>query len=130
MVAACRYPNGWFRLLNSDELKPGDVKHVEVAGKQLAVYRGRNSKEVYVLDAYCPHLGANLAVGGQVKGDCIECPFHQWQFKGECRICWVFVFLCVVARACPPLLSLRVPSTPLVTTLLATVVGDVQATAR
>ena len=104
MVAACRYPNGWFRLLNSDELKPGDVKHVEVAGKQLAVYRGRNSKEVYVLDAYCPHLGANLAVGGQVKGDCIECPFHQWQFKGECRICCFCAFVCCRAGLSSPAL--------------------------
>ena len=24
-----------------------------------------------------------LLVGGTVKGDCIECPFHQWQFRGE-----------------------------------------------
>ena len=35
-----------------------------------------------VLDAYCPHLGANLGVSGRVKGDCIECPFHAWQFQG------------------------------------------------
>ena len=82
-----RYPNGWFRLLDSHELKPGDVKHVSVAGQQLAVYRGRNSEKVYVLDAYCPHLGANLAVGGKVHGDCIECPFHQWQFNGEHKNC-------------------------------------------
>uniref|UniRef100_A0A4W3J4N6 cholesterol 7-desaturase n=3 Tax=Callorhinchus milii TaxID=7868 RepID=A0A4W3J4N6_CALMI len=37
----------------------------------------------HVVDAYCPHLGANLAVGGRVAGDCIECPFHGWQFRGE-----------------------------------------------
>ncbi len=78
----CRYPNGWFRVIDSDELKPGDVKQVTVAGRVLAVYRGLNNEQVYVLDAYCPHLGANLAVGGKVKGDCIECPFHQWQFNG------------------------------------------------
>ena len=36
-----------------------------------------------MLDAYCPHMGANLGAGGQVKGDCIECPFHGWQFRGE-----------------------------------------------
>ncbi|KAL7052618.1 hypothetical protein ACKWTF_004938 [Chironomus riparius] len=28
-------------------------------------------------------MGANLGVGGIVKGDCIECPFHQWKFDGE-----------------------------------------------
>lgn len=42
---------------------------------------------MHIFDAYCPHLGANLGVGGIVKGDCIECPFHQWSFRasdGEC----------------------------------------------
>lgn len=36
-----------------------------------------------MVDAYCPHLGANLAAGGRVLGDCIECPFHGWQFQGS-----------------------------------------------
>lgn len=31
---------------------------------------------------YCPHLGADLSVGGQVQGNCIECPFHKWRFDG------------------------------------------------
>lgn len=36
------------------------------------------------MDAYCPHLGANMAVGGKVVNtDCLECPFHGWQFSGE-----------------------------------------------
>lgn len=50
-------------------------------GEQVAVFRGQDG-EAYVVDAYCPHLGANLAVGGQVVGNCIECPFHGWQFRG------------------------------------------------
>jgi nitrite reductase/ring-hydroxylating ferredoxin subunit len=24
-----------------------------------------------------------MAVGGTVRGDCLECPFHLWSFKGE-----------------------------------------------
>lgn len=48
----------------------------------MAVFRGQTGK-AYVVDAYCPHLGANLAVGGQVLGDCIECPFHGWKFQGS-----------------------------------------------
>ena len=39
------------------------------------------------VDAYCPHLGANMAAGGVVKGDCIECPFHGWQFEGHDGTC-------------------------------------------
>ena len=30
----------------------------------------------------CPHLGANLGVGGKVIGNTVECPFHKWTFDG------------------------------------------------
>ncbi|KAH0615631.1 hypothetical protein JD844_005092 [Phrynosoma platyrhinos] len=52
------------------------------AGEQFAVFRDWDGR-AHVVDAYCPHLGANLAVGGRVVGSCIECPFHGWQFHGE-----------------------------------------------
>lgn len=76
------YPNGWYRVLDSHMLERGEVKNVFILGEQLAVFRGQDGK-AYVLDAYCPHLGANLAVGGRVFGGCIECPFHGWQFQGS-----------------------------------------------
>uniref|UniRef100_A0A3P9K5W9 cholesterol 7-desaturase n=1 Tax=Oryzias latipes TaxID=8090 RepID=A0A3P9K5W9_ORYLA len=75
------YPNGWYRVLDSFMLRKAEVKSVSILGQQLAVFRGEDGK-AYVLDAYCPHLGANLAVGGQVSGNCLECPFHGWQFNG------------------------------------------------
>ncbi|XP_053267760.1 cholesterol 7-desaturase nvd [Pleuronectes platessa] len=76
------YPNGWYRVLDTCVLKRGQVRNVTVLGEQVAVFRGQDG-EAYVLDAYCPHLGANLAVGGRVVGNCIECPFHGWQFAGN-----------------------------------------------
>nr|XP_046231822.1 cholesterol 7-desaturase nvd [Scatophagus argus] len=76
------YPNGWYRVLDSHLLERGQVKNVSILGEQVAVFRGQNGK-AYVVDAYCPHLGASLAVGGQVVGNCIECPFHGWQFQGN-----------------------------------------------
>lgn len=51
-------------------------------GIQIALFRDENG-DAHAIDAYCPHLGANFAVGGKVKGDCIECPFHGWQFRGS-----------------------------------------------
>ncbi|XP_070614473.1 cholesterol 7-desaturase nvd-like [Erythrolamprus reginae] len=80
------YPNGWFRLLGSAELARGEVRNVAALGEQFAVFRGLDGK-VYVLDAYCPHLGANLAVGGHVVGNCLECPFHGWIFSGKDGSC-------------------------------------------
>ena len=52
------------------------------AGKNLAVFRGEDGR-AHALDAYCCHNGANMAAGGLVKGSCLECPFHGWQFRGD-----------------------------------------------
>lgn len=76
------FPKGWFRVLFSDELPIGTVKYVQVMGRDLAVFRGEDNA-VRCLHAYCIHLGANMAIGGKVKGNCLECPFHQWSFDGE-----------------------------------------------
>ena len=46
------------------------------------MFRGKSGR-AYIVDAYCAHLGANLAVGGSVHGECIECPFHGWQYRGS-----------------------------------------------
>ena len=32
---------------------------------------------VAVIDAFCPHLGAHIGVGGHVEEDDIVCPFHD-----------------------------------------------------
>ena len=80
------YPNGWFEIICSDELRVGDVKAVSMIGLHFAVFRGENGKAC-VMDAFCPHLGANLGVGGRVKGNCIECPFHGWTYDGETGKC-------------------------------------------
>jgi phenylpropionate dioxygenase-like ring-hydroxylating dioxygenase large terminal subunit len=38
--------------------------------------------EFHLQDAFCPHLGAHLGVGGKVRGEHLECPFHGWTFDG------------------------------------------------
>lgn len=78
------YPNGWYKILDSNELKPGEVKYVEALSEHLAVFRGVNGV-IGVLDAFCPHLGGNLG-DGKVVGDCLQCPFHEWTFRkdGSC----------------------------------------------
>lgn len=78
------YPNGWYMLLYSFELPlPGQVKPVKALGREFAVWRSLDTGRVSVFGAYCPHLGANLAVGGVVEGNCLKCPFHGWKFS-EC----------------------------------------------
>lgn len=55
-------------------------------GENFAVFRASNG-DVNILNAYCPHLGANMAVGGIVKGNCLQCPFHGWTFDGTSGKC-------------------------------------------
>ncbi|XP_046385248.1 cholesterol 7-desaturase nvd [Ischnura elegans] len=79
------FPNGWFALMESGELHPGQVAHICALGETFAVFREEASAgaRAHVLGAYCPHLGANMAAGGRVRADCLECPFHGWQFRGR-----------------------------------------------
>lgn len=76
------FPNGWFPLIESRDLRVGKSLPVTALGKEFAVFRGHDGR-AYVLNAHCPHLGAHLGVGGRVYGNCLECPFHGWRFKGE-----------------------------------------------
>jgi len=78
-------PFGWYVVDYSDDLKPGDVKPVRYFAQDQVLFRTK-SGEVTLLDAYCPHLGAHLGHGGLVKDECIECPFHAWQWGADGKI--------------------------------------------
>ncbi len=69
----------------SQELAKKAVKSLRFLGRDLVVFRGEDGSAT-ILDAYCPHLGAHLGVGGKVIGNTIQCPFHGWRYdsKGEC----------------------------------------------
>jgi nitrite reductase/ring-hydroxylating ferredoxin subunit len=78
------YPNGWFRLAYSHELPRRGIRRVSALGQELVVFRGDDGRAV-ILDAHCPHLGADLSAGGKVVGNAIVCPFHHWEFTGDGR---------------------------------------------
>ncbi len=80
------YPNGWFSLGYSHELATGEAKPIHWLGRDFVLFRGEDGK-ARILDAYCPHLGAHLGVGGKVEGDSIRCPFHAWRFEGDSGRC-------------------------------------------
>lgn len=64
------YPNGWYKIAESSEVPVGKVIEAQALGKVFAVFRGEDQK-VAILDAYCVHLGANMAIGGRVVGNCL-----------------------------------------------------------
>lgn len=78
------FPKGWYALCDDDELAPGAARFIEAFGEKLVLFRGEDGT-LGVLDAYCPHLGANLA-GGRVREGCLECPFHRWTFAADGRV--------------------------------------------
>jgi cholesterol 7-dehydrogenase len=76
------YPDGWYRVAATRELRPGVLKYIECLGRQLVVYRSEDGKSVHAISAFCPHMGANLG-GGCVRGKRVECPFHSWQICSD-----------------------------------------------
>jgi 3-ketosteroid 9alpha-monooxygenase subunit A len=76
------FPFGWFAVAYSDELAPGEVKSARYFAKELAIWRGLDGK-ARVIDAYCAHYGANMAHGGKVHENLLECPFHAWRWDGD-----------------------------------------------
>lgn len=75
------FPNGWYKVLCSNELLPGQVKYVSALGKEWAIFRTKAGKPG-LIGAYCPHLGADLSQG-TVVGEDLVCPFHAFHFNTQ-----------------------------------------------
>jgi 3-ketosteroid 9alpha-monooxygenase subunit A len=88
------FPRGWLMVASSAKVTsvPNEARFF---GQDLVLYRGASGRP-YMVDAYCPHMGAHLAVGRtgataqrgmQVEGDNIRCPNHGWRFgpDGRCN---------------------------------------------
>ena len=76
------FPFAWYVVCFSDELAAGEVRPVRLLARDLVLWRGHDG-EAHVMDAYCPHLGANLAIGGRVEGNDLVCPYHWWHWDGD-----------------------------------------------
>ncbi|MEZ5167347.1 MAG: Rieske 2Fe-2S domain-containing protein [Acidimicrobiales bacterium] len=72
-------PTGWYQIGWSADFPAGAVTPLHYFGEDMAAYRDA-SGALHVLEAHCKHLGAHLAHGGAVVGDCVQCPFHGWQW--------------------------------------------------
>jgi nitrite reductase/ring-hydroxylating ferredoxin subunit len=74
--------NTWYHVCDADELDEGKVLEVRVLNLTLAVWKTKDGTPV-CQSAFCLHLGANIAVGGKVVDDCVQCPFHKWKFNKD-----------------------------------------------
>lgn len=88
------YPRGWFMIGQSADATRTPIG-VRYFGEDMVLYRG-DSGRVFLMEAYCPHMGTHLANnttsyvikdGTHVEGDNIRCPYHGWRFgpDGRCN---------------------------------------------
>lgn len=92
------FPRGWFMIATSEDINQPKPVPVRFFGRDFALYRGRATGRVVLLDAYCPHMKSHLAAendtsyviidggGTNIEGDSIRCPYHAWRFgpDGKC----------------------------------------------
>lgn len=78
------YINFWYPICTTEELTGEKPIRAELLGVRLVAFRDGNN-DAHVLSDTCIHRGASLA-RGKVVDDCIECPYHGWQY-GTDGIC-------------------------------------------
>ncbi|MUG91834.1 Rieske 2Fe-2S domain-containing protein [Scytonema sp. UIC 10036] len=73
----------WYVAMPTKELgkKP---KAIELFGQSLVAWRDEKGNPV-IMDRFCSHMGASLAIG-EIKEGCLQCPFHHWRYdnSGKC----------------------------------------------
>jgi phenylpropionate dioxygenase-like ring-hydroxylating dioxygenase large terminal subunit len=75
------YINFWYPIATSEEVTNEKPVRARVLGHDFVAFRD-TSGTPNVLSDTCIHRGG--AIGqGKVKGDCVECPYHGWQYDGS-----------------------------------------------
>lgn len=69
----------WRAAVPSEAVDPGQVRPLELAGADLALWR-TTSGELVACDARCPHQWSHLGFEGVVVGDELVCAAHHWRF--------------------------------------------------
>ena len=77
------YINFWYPVCTTEELTSETPLQVRLLGLKFVAFRD-SAGNAHVLSDTCIHRGGSLS-HGQVKGDCIACPYHGWQFSGDGR---------------------------------------------
>ena len=79
-------PDQWYILLESKQIPHRRPVAVRRMGEKMVFWRDAQGKAACAIDR-CPHRGVALSAG-KVRGDCVECPFHGFQFDphGRCTL--------------------------------------------
>lgn len=79
------HPDGWYCIALSSELRTGIILTRTFMDREIILFRTASGSAV-ASSAYCPHLGAHLGQGGEIRGETVRCQFHGFCFdaSGEC----------------------------------------------
>lgn len=72
----------WQMMAHVSEIQPEVVNRFTVMDEELVAIM-TSAGEFKVFEAHCPHQGAHLGVGGELRNDCIVCPFHKFYFDTQ-----------------------------------------------
>jgi len=83
-VSVARMTDYWYVACQSRSLKTRRPLSVTMLGIPLVIFRAGDGSVGALLDR-CPHRNVPLSAGA-VKGNCLQCPYHGWEFAtdGEC----------------------------------------------
>ncbi|MBL8629372.1 MAG: aromatic ring-hydroxylating dioxygenase subunit alpha [Rhodospirillaceae bacterium] len=73
--------NNWYVAGETASFEGPGPFSVKMLGADLVLFRD-SAGVLHCLSAVCCHRGAALAVG-KVKGDCVACPYHGWEFAAD-----------------------------------------------
>ncbi|MBT5238976.1 MAG: aromatic ring-hydroxylating dioxygenase subunit alpha [Rhodospirillaceae bacterium] len=73
--------NFWYAAGRSEDITNEAPTKVRMLGLDFVVFRD-SSGQVHCLSDTCVHRGGSLG-NGKIKGDCVQCPYHGWEFDGE-----------------------------------------------
>jgi len=76
-----RFARGWHCLGLASAFRDGQIHGIDIFGNRVIIYQNA-AGELRGMNAYCPHMGADLALG-EVKGDTVVCKFHGWAWDGN-----------------------------------------------
>jgi len=75
------YINFWYPIGTSEEIAAGEPHRVRILGLNFVAFRDSKGRP-HVLSDTCVHRGGSLSKGW-LKGDCVVCPYHGWEYGGD-----------------------------------------------
>jgi 3-ketosteroid 9alpha-monooxygenase subunit A len=82
-VLDVRYGRGWHCLGEAQDYRDGKLHTLNIFGSRLLAF-ATSAGQISVIDAHCPHMGADLSTG-TLENDRVVCPFHHWQYDASGR---------------------------------------------